>query len=123
MRISSLVLATCLFVVGSSTTKLGATEPEVTGLSVSISFTPSSSNPNVYSCRAKITDLASGNTLGIPSMLGMKGESARAQIVNGDSSLVLNVTVNQAGTNGTYTVTYTKSGKVIAIQQGSISIR
>ena len=123
MRISSLLLAASLLISGSSATKLYGAEPVPTGLSVSISFAPASANPNAYSCTAEITDLATGTTLAKPNVLGIKGESAKVQTGDDNSSLVLDVMVNKAGTNGTYTVIYSKSGKVVSIQKGSISIQ
>jgi hypothetical protein len=123
MRFPSLLLAALILFASPAITTLHSAEPVPTGLSVSISFSPTNSNPDAYSCSAEITDLATGAILAKPTILGIKGESGQAQIGDEKSTLVLAVLVNKAGTNGTYTVTYSKAGKVVGIQKGSISLQ
>jgi hypothetical protein len=123
MRFPSLPLAAIILFATSTITNLHAADPVPPGLSVSIAFRPATSNPDAFSCDAEIADLASGAILAKPHILGMKGESGQAQIGDEASKVVLAVQVNKAGTNGTYTVTYSKAGKVLGIQKGSISLQ
>ena len=123
VRFPSLQIAAMILFASPSTTNLQAAEPMHPGMSVSISFSPAPSNPEAFSCRAEVTDLATGAILAKPEILGIKGESCQAQIGDETSKLVLAVLVNKAGTNGTYTVTYSKAGKVLGIQKGSISLQ
>ncbi len=123
MPIRSLLITMALLTSSSLALNLQGAEPAPAGLSVSISFSPAASNPDAYSCNAEIIDLSTGNTLAKPQIIGVKGEASKAQIGDDQSALVLDVLVNKAGTNGTYTVTFSKAGKVVGIQKGSISIR
>lgn len=123
MRTFSFLLAAGLFMAGSSAVKLTCAEPAPPGLSTCISFAPDSTNTDAYSCCAEIIDLADGRCLGRPTILAAKGEAFKVRIGDEKSNLMLDVMVNKAGTTGTFTVTYSKSGKVVNIQKGSISIR
>jgi hypothetical protein len=120
--LSPLLAATIVFAI-SANTDLHAADPVPPGLSVSIAFSPAISNLDAFSCNAEIADLATGAILAKPHILGIKGESSQAQIGDETSKVVLAVLVNKAGTNGTYTVTYSKAGKVVGIQKGSISLQ
>jgi hypothetical protein len=123
MRFPSLLLAATILFGTSAITNLHAADPVSPGLSVSIAFSPATSNPDAFSCDAEISDLATGAILAKPHILGIKGESGQAQIGDETVKVVLAVLVNKAGTNGTYTVTYSKAGNVIGIQKGSISLQ
>jgi hypothetical protein len=123
MRLPSLFLTLCLLLAAPAVAVLRAADPVPAGLSVSMSFSPSPSNPDGYVCSAEVTDLATSAVLARPQILGLKGEPGRAQIGDDHSSLVLDVLVDKTGTRGTYTVTYSKTGKVVAIQKGSLSLR
>ena len=122
MRFPSLLLAATILFATPAITNLHAADPAPPGLSVYISFSPAASKPDAFSCSAEITDLATGAILAKPQILGIKGESGQTQVGDETSKIVLAVLVNKAGTNGTYTVTYSKSGKVVGIQKGSISL-
>jgi hypothetical protein len=123
MRLPSILLAASLFISTLAISNLHASEPLPVGLSVSISFTPASTNPDAFTCNAEVADLATGVILAKPKIIGLKGESNKAQIGDDKSLLVLDVLVNKAGTNGTYTVTYSKSGRIVGVQKGSISLQ
>lgn len=123
MRFLSRLFASMVLFANPGITRLHAAEPVPVGLAVSISFSTASSDPEAYACNAEVTDLASGAVLAKPLILALKGESAQAQIGDETSKLVLAVQVNKAGTTGTYTVTYSKMGKVVGIQKGSITLQ
>jgi len=123
MRFPTPLVAAMILFAYPAINGLHAAEPMPAGLSVFISFSPATSNPDAYTCNAEVTDLATGAILAKPQILGLKGELSQAQIGDDRSKLVLDVTVNKAGTTGTYTVTFSKSGKVVGIQKGSISLR
>lgn len=123
MRIRAFLIAATFICFSMGAFSLQASEPVPSGLSVTISFSPAPSNPEAYTCNAEITDLATGATLAKPQILGLKGEASKVQVGDDTSALVLDVLVNKTGTEGSYRVTYTKAGKLVGIQRGSMSLR
>lgn len=115
------------FLLGFSVLCLGASTQlsasDAPGISVTVSFTPVAAFPTDIICSAEIRDIATGKLIALPRIVFTKGEKGRANIGDTEGSLVFEVSSNKAGTSGSYSVTYSKAGKVVAVHKGSISIQ
>lgn len=123
MRFNRYFLAPILLLgLSVFTTPLSASEP--TGLSVSVSISPVPSRPDECLCKAEISDLADGKLIAAPNLIVKKGEPGKVSIGDhANYSLVFDFSIDKPGVSATYSVTYTKSGKVVGVQKGSISFR
>jgi hypothetical protein len=96
-----------------------AAEP-VYSLDVDVSAT---SQPNVYMCRATLTDLANGNTLFAPSIQLRAGSPATASGQDGDFISEFQVSVDPESSRVTTEVKVTRGGKLVARQKSSVAVR
>jgi DNA-binding beta-propeller fold protein YncE len=93
------------------------------GLSVTVSIAPVPSIPDEVYCKSEISDLATGKLIAAPNVRVMKGENGKVSI--GDTatdSLVFEISVAKSGASATYSVCYTKNGKVVSAQKATITI-
>ncbi|MFN7958691.1 MAG: hypothetical protein U0P46_10280 [Holophagaceae bacterium] len=102
---------------------LPALASEAPRLSVVVTFSPVKASATDCLCVAEIRDLAADRLLASPRIRLRKGESGRAEIGDERDRLSFEVAMNAAGTSGTYTVTYSQGGQVLAAQKGSIALQ
>jgi len=123
MRLNRSLLALA-FLLGAAGIITPLAAQETPGLSVSVSIAPVPSNPDEVFCKSEISDLATGKLIAAPNVRVMKGENGKVSI--GDTatdSLVFEISVAKSGASASYSVCYTKSGKVVSAQKATISIR
>ena len=112
------------FLVGLSALTNPLSASEATGLSVSVSISPAPDRSEDCLCKVEIIDLADGKLIAAPNVIVKKGEVGK--VVTGDRatySLVVDLSIDKAGTSATYSVTYSKKETVVAVQKGAISLR
>jgi hypothetical protein len=124
--VRSWLIKSLLLVLSICPSMSAAAEPtgsSSAGLSVAVTFSSVALNSQAYQCEAEITDLASGALLAAPKIRFLKGDTGRVETGDETSRLVLEVSVNMTATTGSFTVTYSKAGKVVNIQKGRITLQ
>lgn len=111
------------FLLAACVSALPAFASEAPRLSVTVTFSPVKASASDCLCAAEIKDLATDHLLASPQIRLRKGESGRAEIGDDRDRLTFEVAMNEAGTSGTYTVTCSQGGKVVAAQKGSIALQ
>ena len=111
------------FLLAACVSAIPALASDAAGLSVSVAFSSVKAFPTDCICEAEIKDLATDRVLAAPKVVFRKGSTGRATIGDTRGSTTFEVAINEAGTSGTCTVTYSQGGKVVAAQKGSIAIQ
>lgn len=126
-NLALLVLATVLGIAALAAADRGRELPDLERLSAAVTIRPAPDREGAFVGTMRLTDLASGEVLSEPQVLFRKGDKATARSgfksSQGLREVVLTLEVNAEATAATYDLSVKSDGKVISLQQATVTLR
>lgn len=116
-------LLAVLFACTIGSPSLRAADPIPIGYSISVDFAPAPGAPDDYIVRTVISDAITQEVISTPTIRTKKGEPGKVISEMKSLAFTLDILVDKSGKSGSYVLTASKSGKVLSILKGSISIK